>query len=106
METKLDGYGTTCYLTNEGIINQSVTGIGYSGTGYYQYKSSGKVQAMPVSTYSFRSSNGSQSGFSGGPILNSNNSIIGVIHGKDDNGNCWGVRITEDMIALINELNK
>ena len=32
-------------------------------------------------------------------MLKSNNNIVGVVHGTDGNNNCWGVRITEDMIA-------
>lgn len=107
LEINQVGCGVTCYPSTIGLIGKEVTAVGYIGThGYDQYKSDGKILPIPISSEDFRSTNSSTSGFSGGPImLKSNNNIVGVVHGTDGNNNCWGVRITEDMIALIKELN-
>ncbi len=78
----------------------------YAGCNNGQYYGSSCGWINVYYNSNFRSTNSSTLGFSGGPImLKSNNNIVGVVHGTDGNNNCWGVRITEDMIALIKELN-
>lgn len=92
----------TCYPNNVGLLARNVTNLGYIESGLDQYESKGRV--ISVFTDDYRTSASSVPGFSGGPILNSDNNLIGIIHGTDNLGQTIGVRITEDLIYLIKEV--
>lgn len=92
----------TCYPSSLGLSGKNATNLGYPGSGLYQYKSAGRVTLVYTNT--FRSTSISVDGMSGGPIINSDNNLIGIISGVDGNGSTIGVRITEDLMALIKEV--
>lgn len=72
-------------------------------SGKYQYRTDGKIDL--VSGNGFRFTGYTMHGFSGGPILHSDDLIVGVVHGTDLNTDKpYGTAITVDMLDIITSL--
>lgn len=111
--SKTGCFGLTNYDSDSELKNLPVRVLGYPGDknyGFfsdarYQYQSHGDISS--VFTNYFEYSSWVFGGFSGGPIMNtSNNFIVGVHRGHLNNGKAIGVRISKDMITLIQELRE
>lgn len=109
---KLVGFGAVSYGSSSDLKNLQVRLIGYPGDinyGFstkakYQYESIGNITS--VSNNYFKYNAFSCQGFSGGPIMRtSDNYIVGVHIGKQNGSTPIGVRITPNMVNIINNLN-
>ncbi|MCI8352991.1 MAG: trypsin-like serine protease [Clostridia bacterium] len=102
-------YGCQAYGTNSEMNNISVKALGYSnslGEGRYQFYSTGNL--FNTHDRYFQSYANVTGGMSGGPFIRtSDNYAIGIIKGYDetDIAKSYGVRITQQIIDLINSLN-
>lgn len=100
-------FGVTCYPSNSGMEGLSVTGLGYPGeTDYgfdaqsrYMYKTTGSIVTVTEPLFIFSGKN--YKGFSGGPVFNSSNNVLGIIVGHDPNRQAGCVRITQEMLTII-----
>lgn len=103
-------FGVQSYGSNSELNNVSVklTGYpsevqyGYTKTGIYQYETGNKIDSVNNNMFSFSAY--TAHGFSGGPVRRtSDNFIVGVNQGKDGLGKPIAVRITQEMINIIND---
>lgn len=110
--TNLGWLGLQSYGQNSHMFNVPVKVVGYPGdTTYgfnmnanYQYETGDKI----ITAYDryFNYSGWTLGGFSGGPIRRSDDRIVGVHFGiSNATGDPIGVRITQDMIDLVNNLH-
>ena len=107
---QLGWFGTQTYTSNSELDEMPVTVFGYPNDieyGFtwdarYQYKTGEKITS--VGNRYFRYSALTFGGFSGGPICKADNYIVGIHFGLVWN-TPTGVRITQDMVNLIRELN-
>lgn len=108
--SQVGNMGAVCYSTNAELNGTSIRALGYpadTSYGYtadakYQYQSSGTITS--VTNEKFISNAFSCNGFSGSPVIRSDNLIVGITSGINSQGtHC--VRITQDMVNLINNLN-
>lgn len=74
----------------------------YGMSGKYLYRADGEINL--VSGNGFRYSSWTMHGFSGGPILHSDDLIVGIHHGVNTSDDAFGKAITVDMINLITSL--
>jgi V8-like Glu-specific endopeptidase len=102
-------YGVQSYGTNSEMNNLPVRVLGYPADpnyGFdsrYQYQTGEKITSV-YNNY-FRYSAWTFGGFSGGPIIRSDNYIVGVHYGVSGIGDQpTGVRITQNMIDIIRSL--
>ncbi len=106
-------YGLRVY-SSDSVLNGTAVDLqgypsnsseGFANGGYNQYKTSGKVTS--VSERSFKGNFYGTNGFSGGPVLPSDNpyTVLGVYCGYTGIfKNAFSVRITEDVSNLVSNL--
>ncbi len=103
-------FGVQSYGSNSELNGISARVLGYPGdidygftlNAIYQYETGEKITSVAdryfkYSAYTFE-------GFSGGPIIRSDNYIVGIHYGKTSNIPT-GVRITQEMINIIRNIN-
>lgn len=105
-------FGVQSYGSNSELNGTPVRVLGYpsdsdygfSANGIYQYETGEKITS--VANNYFRYSAWTFGGFSGGPIIRSDDYIVGVHYGQTGLSNSpTGVRITQNMINTIINLN-
>lgn len=105
-------FGVQSYGSNSELNGTSVRVLGYPGdTKYgfdwdakYQYQTGEKITS--TNNRYFKYSGRTFGGFSGGPIIRSDNYIVGVHYGiESSTQQPIGVRITQEMINIIRDLN-
>lgn len=110
--TNLGWLGLQSYGQNSHMFNVPVKVVGYpgdttygfNGNAIYQYESGDKI--LTAFDRYFHYSGWTVGGFSGGPIRRSDNLIVGVHFGISNlGGEPIGVKITQDMIDLVNNLH-
>ncbi len=101
-------FGCRSYGSNSYLEDESIKQIGYPKndrfSGKYQYYSIGSI--TDVRSKSFDANSINHGGMSGGPIVlqSAENHAIGLIKGRYDDNTTYGVRITSEIIDIINSL--
>lgn len=96
-------YGSNSYLENEPIKQMGYPkNDGFSGR--RQYYSIGNI--TNVRSKSFNANSINYTGMSGGPIVlqSDENVAVGIVEGHDSDNTTYGVRITSQIIDIINSL--
>lgn len=105
-------FGVQSYGSNSKLNGIEIKSLGYPADikyGYfadaiYQYETGTKIES--VWDRYFRYDGYTCGGFSGGPIIRSDNYIVGIIQGNNTVSNrANGVRITQEMINIIININ-
>lgn len=103
-------YGLKAFNDTSNLKDTEIRILGYPEEpsyglfGRFQYSSYGKI--TDVYGNGIRTSARTYKGYSGGPILHSDNLIVGVLYGIDSNKKSRGAVITPDMINLITKLRQ
>lgn len=105
---KVGYYGLHSYTNDSDMLNLSVRVLGYPADTYYGFSSDAKYMYQTgdeiISTYAgyFKYTGWTFGGFSGGPVLSSDDYIIGI-HRGITSGYPTATRISQNMLNIISE---
>lgn len=100
-------FGCRSYGSNSSLDDAAITTIGYPDnenfSGKYQYYTLGNISNVHSKWFDTDTIN--RQGMSGGPVaLQSDNYAVGIIKGYYEDSSTYAVRITSDIVDLINSL--